>query len=110
VPIQGRIFFFSQDPDNLEKKGQLMEEQRNNGSLGELERIEGNYYKMDLFVACSLVLFTAWDYLFSRESLGWAIFLGVLAVLFFIRGIANWRRRPGGAKNLLQTDSSDGKE
>ncbi|MBN2289630.1 MAG: hypothetical protein JXQ83_09890 [Candidatus Glassbacteria bacterium] len=63
-------------------------------SLSELERIEGNYYKMDFFVSSALVLFTIWDFL-SRDSLGWAVFLGVLAVLFFIRGTVNWRKRPG---------------
>jgi len=61
-------------------------------SMEELERIEGNYYKMDLFVSFALILFTIWVVI-AKESIGWAIFLGVLAVLFLIRGIFNWKKQ-----------------
>ena len=61
-------------------------------SLEELEKIEGNYYKMDFFVAISLVFFTLFVYL-SRDSLSWSIFLAVVSLLFFIRGFSNLGRR-----------------
>ena len=60
--------------------------------MEELERIEGNYYKMDLFVSFSLILFTIWVVI-AKESIGWAIFLGVLAVLFIIRGIFKRKKK-----------------
>ncbi|MCE5272536.1 hypothetical protein LLH00_14750 [bacterium] len=68
-----------------------MEEKPKAESLEELERIEGNYYKVDLFVSSALVLFTVWVVL-SEKSQGWAVFLGLLALLFFVRGVRNWRR------------------
>ncbi|MEA2064043.1 MAG: hypothetical protein U9P14_10125 [Gemmatimonadota bacterium] len=63
--------------------------------LTELELIEGNYYKMDFFVSGSLVLFTIWVF-YAKETLGWTVFLGLLAVLFCIRGIMNFKKRPDG--------------
>lgn len=66
-------------------------------SLEELERIEGNYYKVDLFVSSALVVFTVWVF-FSEKNFGWTIFLALLAVLFLIRGIKNWKRKGAGAR------------
>jgi len=74
-----------------------MDDKEKNEGLSELERIEGNYYKMDLFVSFSLVLFTFWVVI-AKEKIGWAIFLGVLSVLFLIRGIFNWKKRPKGVQ------------
>lgn len=61
-------------------------------SLEELEDIEGNYYKMDLFVANSLVLFTVWVFMAEKDFV-WTLFLGGVAILFFIRGLKNWRKK-----------------
>ena len=61
-------------------------------SLKELEEIEGNYYKMDLFVAGSLVLFTVWVFM-AEKNFAWTLFLGGLAILFFIRGLKNWKEK-----------------
>jgi hypothetical protein len=61
-------------------------------SLTELEQIEGNYYKMDFFVACSLVLFTIWVFM-AEKNFGWTLLLGTLALLFFIRGVRNWKEK-----------------
>ena len=66
--------------------------------MEELERIEGNYYKMDLFVSFSLILFTIWVVI-AKESIGWAIFLGVLAVLFINRGIFKMNKHRQQLKN-----------
>ena len=74
-----------------------MNEKEKNESMSELERTEGNYYKMDLFVSSSLVLFTIWVF-FTKEIICWAGLLGVLAVLFLIRGIFNWKKRNKGVK------------
>lgn len=71
-------------------------------SMEELERIEGNYYKMDFFVSFSLILFTIWVVI-AKESIGWAIFLGVLAVLFLIRGIFNWKKQRKQVKHPPQS-------
>ena len=68
------------------------EEKPRNISLAELEQIEGNYYKMDLFVATSLVLFTVWVFLAEKNFI-WTIFLGVMAILFLLRGVKNWREK-----------------
>ena len=67
-------------------------------SLSELEQIEGNYYKMDLFVSSSLVIFTIWVFL-AEKNFGWTLLLGILAVLFLIRGIRNWKNRGTGSKS-----------
>lgn len=69
-----------------------MEEKPKNEPLEELDRIEGNYYKVDLFVASALVLFTVWV-VFSERDAVWAMLLGVLSLLFYIRGVVNWRRK-----------------
>lgn len=69
-----------------------MEEKPKNEPLEELDRIEGNYYKVDLFVASALVLFTVWV-VFSERDTVWAMLLGVLSLLFYIRGVVNWRRK-----------------
>jgi hypothetical protein len=67
-------------------------------SLSELEQIEGNYYKMDLFVSSSLVVFTIWVFL-AEKNFGWTLLLGVLAILFLIRGIRNWKKRGTSARS-----------
>lgn len=67
-------------------------------SLSELEQIEGNYYKMDLFVSSSLILFTIWVFL-AEKNFGWTLLLGILAILFLIRGIRNWKNKGTGAKS-----------
>ena len=67
-------------------------------SLSELEQIEGNYYKMDLFVSSSLVVFTIWVFL-AEKNFGWTLLLGILAILFLIRGIRNWKKRTSSAKS-----------
>lgn len=72
--------------------GALMEEKPKAESLDELERIEGNYYKVDLFVGSALVLFTIWV-AWLEKSHGWVVFLGLLAFLFLLRGLINWRRK-----------------
>ena len=59
-------------------------------SLEELEQIEGNYFKMDFFVASSLVLFTVWVSM-AEKNFGWTLLLGGMAILFFIRGVRNWK-------------------
>ena len=59
-------------------------------SMTELEQIEGNYYKMDFFVACSLVLFTVWVFM-AEKNFGWTLLLGTMSLLFFIRGVRNWK-------------------
>jgi hypothetical protein len=74
-----------------------MEEKPKVESLSELERIEGNYYKVDLFVGSALVLFTLWV-IFSEKSTGWAVLLGVMALLFLLRGMVNWRAKVSGKK------------
>lgn len=61
-------------------------------SMTELEQIEGNYYKMDFFVACSLVLFTVWVFM-AEKNFGWTLLLGTMALLFFIRGVRNWKEK-----------------
>ena len=66
-------------------------------SLSELEQIEGNYYKMDLFVSSSLIVFTVWVFL-AEKNFAWTLLLGVLAILFLIRGIRNWKKRSSGAR------------
>jgi hypothetical protein len=68
------------------------EKKSNFESLEELEQIEGNYYKMDLFVASSLVLFTFWVFM-AEKNFAWTLFLGVVALLFFIRGVKNWKEK-----------------
>ena len=73
-------------------------EKSNTVSLSELEQIEGNYYKMDLFVSSSLVLFTIWVFL-SEKNFAWTVFLGILALLFLIRGIKNWKEKGLGKKS-----------
>ena len=70
-----------------------MDEKSQKESLSELEQIEGNYYKMDFFVSFSLVVFSVYLGCCTDENIGWAVFLGVLAVLFFTRGIFNWRKK-----------------
>ena len=70
-----------------------MDEKSKKESLSELEQIEGNYYKMDFFVTFSLVVFSIYTGVFTEENVGWAVFLGILAVLFCLRGISNWRRK-----------------
>lgn len=65
---------------------------KNFESLEELEQIEGNYYKMDFFVACSLVLFTVWVFM-AEKNFGWTLLLGGMAILFFIRGVRNWKEK-----------------
>jgi hypothetical protein len=72
--------------------GASMEEKPKAESLDELERIEGNYYKVDLFVGSALVLFTIWVEWLEKNR-GWVVFLGLLAFLFLLRGLINWRRR-----------------
>ena len=72
-------------------------------SLTELEQIEGNYYKMDLFVASALVLFTVWVFM-SEKNFGWTLLLGGMAILFLIRGIKNWRGRNIGTRPNLAAD------
>jgi len=67
-------------------------------SLSELEQIEGNYYKMDLFVSSSLVIFTIVVFL-AEKNFGWTILLGILAILFLIRGIRNWKNKGTSAKS-----------
>ena len=67
-------------------------------SLSELEKIEGNYYKMDLFVSSSLVIFTILTF-FAEKNIGWTFLLGILAILFLIRGIRNWRNKGTRAKS-----------
>ena len=69
-----------------------MNEKQKTESTEELDRIEGNYFKVDLFVGSALVLFTFWV-VFSERNIGWSMLLGLLAVLFLIRGIVNWRRK-----------------
>jgi len=66
-------------------------------TLSELEQIEGNYYKVDLFVSFSLVLFTIWVFL-AEKNFGWTILLGILAILFLIRGIRNRKSKGARAK------------
>ncbi|MFH1069863.1 MAG: hypothetical protein V1794_09635 [Candidatus Glassbacteria bacterium] len=70
----------------------IPEEKPRNNSLTELEQIEGNYYKMDLFVAISLILFTIWVFL-AEKNIIWTLVLGVMAILFLIRGFRNWREK-----------------
>ncbi|MFC1544797.1 hypothetical protein ACFL4X_01385 [Gemmatimonadota bacterium] len=79
------------------------EEKLNFESLTELEQIEGNYYKMDFFVACSLVLFTVWVFM-AEKNFGWTLLLGTIAVLFFIRGMRNWKGKTLPAR-ASRTDS-----
>ena len=67
-------------------------------SLSELEQIEGNYYKMDLFVSSSLVIFTIVAFL-AEKNFGWTLLLGILAILFLIRGIRNWKNRGSSARS-----------
>ena len=67
-------------------------------SLSELEQIEGNYYKMDLFVSSSLVVFTIWVFL-AEKNFGWTLLLGILAILFLIRGIRNWKNKSTSARS-----------
>lgn len=67
-------------------------------SLSELEQIEGNYYKMDLFVSSSLVVFTIWVFL-AEKNFGWTLLLGILAILFLIRGIRNWKNKGSSARS-----------
>jgi len=67
-------------------------EKMNFESMTELEQIEGNYFKMDFFVACSLVLFTVWVFM-AEKNFGWTLLLGTMALLFFIRGVRNWKGR-----------------
>ncbi len=64
-------------------------------SLEELERIEGNYYKVDLFVASALVLFTVWVFALEKNEL-WAVLLGLISALFFFRGGRRWWRQRAG--------------
>ncbi|MBW7997574.1 MAG: hypothetical protein FVQ81_13550 [Candidatus Glassbacteria bacterium] len=66
------------------------EPKNNFESLEELEQIEGNYFKMDFFVAGSLALFTVWVFM-AEKSFGWTLLLGGMAILFFIRGVRNWK-------------------
>ncbi len=61
-------------------------------SMEEIEEIEGNYYKMDLFVASALVLFTVWVFM-AEKNFAWTLFLGGVAILFFIRGVKNWKEK-----------------
>ncbi len=67
-------------------------------SLSELEQIEGNYYKMDFFVSSSLVLFTIWVF-WTEKNFVWTLLLGILAILFLIRGIRNWKNKGTSAKS-----------
>jgi hypothetical protein len=64
-------------------------------SLGEPEKIEGNYYKVDLFVSSALIFF-AILIIFLEKSLNWSILLIFMAVLFLLRGIKNWKRKGAG--------------
>ena len=66
-------------------------------SLAELEQIEGNYYKVDLFVSFALFIFTVWVF-FSEKNFGWTILLGILAILFFCRGIKNLKEKDSEVK------------
>ena len=66
------------------------EKKMNFESMTELEQIEGNYFKMDFFVSCSLVLFTVWVFM-AEKNFGWTLLLGTMALLFFIRGVRNWK-------------------
>ena len=70
----------------------LIEEKKGFESLDELKEIEGNYFKVDLFVSSALIAFTIWVFL-DEKSFGWTVFLGILAILFLIRGIKNWKRK-----------------
>ncbi len=82
-------------------------EKKNFESMEELEQIEGNYYKMDLFVASSLVLFTIWVFM-AEKNIAWTLFLGVVAVLFFIRGVKNWKERTLPARAARAKSSQTG--
>jgi len=66
-------------------------------SLSELEQFEGNYYKMDFFVSTALIIFTVWVFL-AEKNFGWTLLLGIMAILFLIRGIRNWKNKGKGAK------------
>jgi hypothetical protein len=83
------------------------EENSNFESLEELEQIEGNYYKMDLFVASSLVLFTIWVFM-AEKNFAWTLFLGVVSGLFFIRGLRNWKEKTLPARAARATSSQTG--
>ena len=83
------------------------EKNKNFESMEELEQIEGNYYMMDLFVASSLVLFTIWVFM-AEKNFAWTLFLGVVAVLFFIRGVKNWKERTLPARAARARSSQTG--
>jgi hypothetical protein len=68
-------------------------------SLEEPEKIEGNYYKVDLFVSSALIFF-AILIVFLEKSLNWTIFLIFLAVFFLLRGIKNWKRKSAGTQHV----------
>jgi hypothetical protein len=68
-------------------------------SLEEPEKIEGNYYKVDLFVSSALIFF-AILIIFLEKSLNWTILLIFIAVLFLLRGIKNWKRKGAGTKHV----------
>ncbi len=68
-------------------------------SLEEPEKIEGNYYKVDLFVSSALIFF-AILIIFLEKSLNWTIFLIFLAVFFLLRGIKNWKRKSAGTQHV----------
>ena len=83
------------------------EEKANFESLTELEQIEGNYFKMDFFVACSLVLFTVWVFM-AEKNFGWTLLLGTMAVLFFIRGVHNWKNKALPARTVRTEERTPG--
>ncbi len=83
------------------------ENNKNFESMEEIEEIEGNYYKMDLFVASALVLFTVWVFM-AEKNFAWTLFLGAVAILFFIRGVKNWKEKTLPARTAHARDSQTG--
>ncbi len=87
-----------------------MAENENNSnfeSLEELEQIEGNYYKMDLFVASTLVLFAVWVFM-AEKNFAWTLILSFVAVLFFIRGGKNWKEKTLSARSARTGGTQSG--
>jgi di/tricarboxylate transporter len=68
-------------------------------SLEEPAKIEGNYYKVDLFVSSALIFF-AILIIYLEKSLNWTILLIFIALLFLLRGIKNWKRKRAGTQHV----------